>query len=338
LSTSADTILVTGATGFVGGALLQGLLARGVSQERLRCLVRDSSAAVRLGIPRRLLCVGDVTRPDSLAVAATGVRTVIHAAGAVTASRRRGYRRVNTEGTRNLLSAVLAGSPGCRFVFVSSLAAAGPSVDGSAVHLPASECRPVSVYGETKRQAELAVIESGLPHWIVRPPVVYGPGDAATRLLFKLACGRRCAVPLRTRPLSVIHVSDVTTALCAALAAEPQNAVLPLDGPQRTDTHGLMLAIAAACGRRAKLLRLPLPVVAAAATVCDVFAMMTGRSWLFSGDKVKEWRAEGWVADAAETRRRLGWRPQVELEEGLRQVAGSEGFDNRAVDDATRAR
>ena len=102
-----------------------------------------------------------------------------------------------------------------KVVLVSSLAAAGPSLDGADSNCGPAACRPVSVYGASKLQGELAFAESGLRHLIVRPPVVYGPGDSATRLLFAQALAPLCVVPLRPRPLSIIHVDDLVAALQA---------------------------------------------------------------------------------------------------------------------------
>ena len=75
--------------------------------------------------------------------------------------------------------------------------------------------------------ADLPALATGLAHCIVRPPVVYGPGDAATRLLFRQALAPLVAVPARRAPLSVIHSDDVVDALLAAIQRRPAGAILP---------------------------------------------------------------------------------------------------------------
>jgi len=316
---------VTGANGFLGRSLVAGLLATGRSPAALRCLVRDPERAAAAGIPRSSMWRGDLADAEALATAADGVDLVLHLAGAVRAWNRRGYDQANNDGTQRLVAAVTARAPAAHFVLVSSLAAAGPSVDGSGSEQMPDRCHPVSAYGESKRRGELTVVGSKLAWTIVRPPVVYGPGDAATQLLVRQACAPLCLVPPRPRPLSVISVRDVTTALLLAADCRPRAAVLPLDGPERTDTHALLRAIAAACGRRARLLPVPLGIAAAVAGVCDVWASLTHRASFFSGDKIKELRADGWVADGVAARALLAFVPMVTLAAGLLEVAVAAG-------------
>jgi len=324
-SVPVNSVLVTGATGFVGAELIRVLFASGVAPSQLRCLVRDADRAVRGGLPPECVRRGDLTDAASLRAAAADVGLVFHLAGTLKGSRASDYHAVNAAGTRALVLALRAQAARCHVVLVSSLAAAGPSTDGVGTDLPPDRCAPVSAYGESKRQGELALVQSGLSWTIVRPPVVYGPGDAATRLLFRQACAPLCAVPPRPRPLSVVHVTDVAGALLAAGRVRPRGAVLPLDGPDRTDTHALLRAIAAACGRRARLVPVPLALAAAAATLADAFCLLTRRASFFNGDKVKELRAPGWVADGSAARRLLALPPAQTLADGLAAVARAEG-------------
>ena len=309
--------------------LVQQLLRNGLPPGRLRCLVRDRARATAGGLPATSLHDGDLGDPAaerSLATALAGVAVVVHLAGTLKGCRPADYDAVNVGGTARLLRAVAAAAPGAHFVLVSSLAAAGPSIDGAVSALPPDRCRPVSAYGDSKRRAELEVLRTALPWTIVRPPVVYGPGDGATRLLFRQACARLTAVPPCARPLSVIHAGDVVRALAAAIAIAPAGAVLPLDGPERTDTHAFVRAIAAACGRKSRLIRVPLAFAGAAAACGDAFAALTGRTSYFNRDKVRELRAPGWVADGAPAKSILGFEPTVHLEEGLLAVARAESM------------
>ena len=317
-------ILVTGATGFLGGQLVRRLLAAGVDGERLRCLARDPARAAAAGPAEVRWCRGDLADPagTGLAAAAAGVTTVLHLAGTLKGHRPADYDAVNVDGTARLMAAVAAAAaPGAHVVLVSSLAAAGPSRDGAGSAAPPDQARPVSWYGTSKQRGELLVVGGRLPWTILRPPVIYGPGDAATRLLFRQACALLCAAPPRPQPLSVMHVDDVVAAVIAAARRRPVGAVLPLDGPERTDSHALLRAIAAACGRRARLLPVPLALAAAAAWASDCFGKLRGSTSYFNRDKVRELRAIGWVADGAPAAAALGVSPQIQLAAGLAAVA-----------------
>ena len=318
-------VLVTGGTGFVGGHLVRRLCGEGVG---LRCLVRDRRRASAGGLPGETLMEGCLEDRASLERAAKGVDLVVHLAGAISALRAADYFRSNAEGTRNLLSAVLRSAPGATLVHVSSITAAGPSPDGEGTALPPDRCQPCSLYGESKRRGELAVVDSpGEFRWLIlRPPLVYGPGDRATRLLFRQALAPLTPVPWTDRPLSLIHVRDLVQAIVQAGSCPSSRAILPLEGPDRLTIHALPRAIAAACGRRARLVPLPLFGVRGLALLADATARLRRRPGLFSRDKVREIAAAGWVADPNPARELLGFHPEIPTSQGLRDTARAEGF------------
>ncbi len=159
-------ILVTGGSGFIGGHLVEALCSRG---ERVRCLVRrklnDAGAEVVLG---------DLVSGAGVEEALEGVDLVMHLAGVTKALRVEDYYLGNVHATEKLALAVAA--RGIRMVHVSSLAAVGPSLDGTPVGED-DEARPVTHYGKSKLEGE-RIVRRLLPDAvIVRPPVVYGPRD-----------------------------------------------------------------------------------------------------------------------------------------------------------------
>lgn len=232
--TSMSRVLVTGATGFVGGHVAESLHEDGVA---LRLLVRPSSERTRLpaNIQRALargdgdveLFEGDLTEAGSLDGICDGVDGLIHCACAVKGTfdesqqSREIFLRVNVDGTLNL--ARQAASAGVRMVHVSSTAAMGPVTDTQVDE--ATECVPKAPYQISKRQAELALLElhedQQLDVVILRPCLVLGPGkDGGEPLkLFNLArfgvfpkIGGRMH---QTKPL--VDVRDVVQACEAAL-------------------------------------------------------------------------------------------------------------------------
>ncbi len=143
--------LVTGASGFIGRRLARELVRRG---DEVACLVRRTSRTAPLsGLPVELV-VGDLGDPGSLDAAVKGRDRVFHLAGVVQALDEADFDTANTRGTANLVGACLRAAPGLkRFVFVSSIAAAGPSGPGRPV-VETDAPKPVSAYGRSKLAAE----------------------------------------------------------------------------------------------------------------------------------------------------------------------------------------
>ena len=209
-------ILVTGGTGFIGSRLVARLVAQG---RPVRCLVRRSSSLANLPRSGVDLAYGDLDSGEGLPEAVRGVDTVIHLAGTTKATTVSGYDTGNATATANLLRA--AGAVG-RFVHVSSMAAAGPSALGrpltedAEAHYPP---HPVSHYGRSKLAAEQAVRKSAL--WertaMVRPPVVYGPGDKDVYQVLRAAArGWMVQIGSVDRRFSLIYVGDLVDGLIGA--------------------------------------------------------------------------------------------------------------------------
>ena len=231
-------ILVTGATGFVGSHIAERLAADG---HDVRVLLRATSSRRFLeGVPFEAV-EGDLTDAASLGPAARGVDAVIHAAGLVKARSVREFQAVNAQGTGNLLAAVEREAPGLtRFVYVSSIAAHGPSPGGAPRPLDAAPA-PVSVYGRAKAEGEALVRRSPLADRAVmlRLPGVYGPRDFEFLTFFRLA-------KLRLAPLlhggrntvSIIYVEDAAQAAAASPRRAPRWAARPTPPTTAGGTRG----------------------------------------------------------------------------------------------------
>jgi nucleoside-diphosphate-sugar epimerase len=165
-------LLVTGATGFVGSHVVRKLHRRG---HWIRALVRDPKRTEPIRDCIVEWIQGDLASPRALASACAGVEGVVHLAGLTKALSPGQFARVNAEGCARLAEAAAEASGPARFLLVSSLAAAGPCLDGSPLgeaHLPA----PVSAYGRSKldgeRAAAAALEGTSVSLTVVRPPIV----------------------------------------------------------------------------------------------------------------------------------------------------------------------
>src|SRR5258708_3904696 len=148
-------VLVTGASGFLGGHVAERLAARG---DHVRALVRRSSKRDHLEkIPRIELSEGALEDPERTAAAIDGVDAIVHAAGLVKARDTDEFFTVNVGGTSNLVAPARGrGASLKRFVFVSSLVACGPSADGSPV--PSDQETPNNTYARNQHTAQQSVL------------------------------------------------------------------------------------------------------------------------------------------------------------------------------------
>lgn len=309
-------ILITGATGFVGSHLVEHMTAR---DDRVRALVRETSDVGLLeehGIPTVLGSLSDET---SLRRAVEGVDTVLHLAAATRALAPDTFRKVNAEGTARLVAALQAEGGRQRLVFLSSLAAVGPS-RGRPLR-PGDPPQPLTAYGRSKLAAEEVVRASGLNAAVVRAPAVYGPRDRNLLPFFRLARFRVLPVAgPADRQLQVIHVEELAAALVAAADARSARGVYHVAEPRSYSWGEVVERIAEAVGRSG--LRVPVPgaLLKLAAAVSEGVARATRRPVIFDRDKAKELLAE-WTCETAAARRELGFEATVPLAEGLRETA-----------------
>jgi uncharacterized protein YbjT (DUF2867 family) len=236
-------ILLTGATGVIGGELLPALLASG---HEVRALVRDPR---RLGAERVnvQIALGDLSDPFSMRHAMRGVDTVIHLAAAIRDQSGGSIEELNGLGTLRLLrSAERAGVE--RFVFFSAMSA--------------SRFQRTRFF-RAKALAERAVLESPLEVTVFAPSIVYRPGDPWLTLLERLAM--LPAVPIsgsgraRYQP---IWARDVAACVAAALngGGSPR---YELAGPEILSYEGIVEEVLEASGRERPLVNVPLPLVRA---------------------------------------------------------------------------
>jgi NADH dehydrogenase len=243
-------LLLTGATGLIGSALLRRLTASG---QPVRCLVRDPR---RLG-PDRVrvqIALGDLADPPSFRNALRGVRTVVHLAAVIRDQPAGSIEELNGIATwRMVQAAERAGVE--HFVFFSSL--------GASSHNRTRVLR-------AKALAERAVLASDLPHTVLAPSLVYAPGDRLVTFLERLAM-LSPVMPLSGRgealyqPIWVEDVADCVMHLLAASAAAGGAANgrerFELAGPQTLSHREIVELVLRGAGRSRRLVSVPWPLV-----------------------------------------------------------------------------
>ena len=313
-------VLVTGSTGFIGSHLVAALVAHGW---RVRCLVRATSRREPLAAYAVEYVVGSLQDRQSLPPAVRGVDMVFHLAGATRASVRADYDRINYAGTRHLLEAcAAAATPLRKFLYISSIAAAGPSATGRPLTEDDPPC-PVGPYGQSKLRAEQAVLapQQTFPVMVLRPSAIYGPRDTDFFRLFQaLKYGLLPCVGRQQLHVDLCFVGDLVRGLLAAAeATRGSGEVFFLGGSPHT-WQELGGEIARQMGTRARHLVLPRHLVLAVARLADAWARLRQRPSLLARDTVIERLQPFWVYDSAKAWHTFGYAPRVALAEGVAET------------------
>jgi nucleoside-diphosphate-sugar epimerase len=296
---ASELLAITGATGFVGQAVLDAAAQAGID---VRALTRRKQAP-RPGVE---WVQGDLDDARALRRLVMRSSAVIHIAGVVSTPDPAGFEAGNVRGTLGVVNAALAAGVN-RFIHVSSLTAREPDL---------------SLYGGSKRRGERIVAASSLDWTIVRPPGVYGPRDTEMFEMFRLA--RRGVVPLppagRT---SLIHVGDLAALLLALVpGGEDVTGQIfePDDGRPGGWSHvDMARAIGLAVGRRPLVLPLPRRVLD--------WVARADRLWRKDGakltaDRVRYMCHPDWTVDPARHVPADRWQPQIATDIGLHATAG----------------
>lgn len=292
-------IAMTGATGFVGQALLQRALAEGWEVRALTRRMQPPRAGVTW-------VEGDLHDPAALLRLVEGTEAVIHVAGVVNAPDAAGFEAGNVAGTLNVVEAAKRAGVR-RFLFVSSLSAREPKL---------------SAYGASKAKAEKLVKASGLDWTTVRPPWIYGPGDRETLDMFKAARWRIVPMPPKPGRTSVIHVDDLARLLLALvppLAAVVRKTFEPDDGrPGGWSHYEIARAIGWAVGRRPLVLHLSSRLLGWAAQIDGKLRKDKAK---LTADRVSYMAHPDWVArERLRVPKRL-WEARIETRQGLMTTA-----------------
>jgi nucleoside-diphosphate-sugar epimerase len=291
-------IALTGSTGFVGGHVVKALAEAGIA---LRMLVRQAPQEGDFA-PSEFV-IGALADEAALARLVNGCAAVIHLAGAIAAPDRETFFAVNSHGTEKIARAAMAASVP-RLIHVSSLAARQPDI---------------SDYGASKRAAEDALLALGPTGLlIVRPPVVYGPGDRATLPLLGQLTRRTAFIPgNKLARFSLLYVDDLAKFLVAQTTGEIRGLIEIDDG--RVGAYGwtdLFAMAAESEGHRAKAVYVPQWLLESLAwPVGRIGAVLKLRVPLTPG-KVRELYHPDWVA------RPSGPMPQgaIQFAEGFRRT------------------
>ena len=294
---SEKPVLLTGATGFLGQHLQKALLAHG---NAVSAIVRPSSPHKDKLLPGVQIVLADLKDSGQLLTAIETGKAVIYCAGSV--------RGRNLEDFSDAINQAGAETP---LLLISSLAASRPGI---------------SDYANSKALGEQEILQRAKFPWtIFRPPAVYGRGDKEMLPILKLA--RKGIVtpagPEKQR-ISLIHADDLAAAVLSWLAAwhACQGRIFTLDDGHRQGYDWRQISEKASGGKY-RSIRIPRPLLFAAARANLLFSSLFGYAPMLSPGKARELIQADWLCDNEALNLATGWAPAIDLESGLEKTFGS---------------
>ncbi len=317
-------VLVTGGGGFIGRHLVIRLLARG---DTVRCMFHSTRQKALIDQLKQLgaeIIFGDLASLRDWRDVLDGIERVYHVAAATRARSRAEYYKSNLDGTLNLAKACITlGTQIDRFLFVSSLAAVGPSRNGTLMD-ESAPYHPVSEYGKSKMLAEQRLLDLAdrLPVTIVRPSAVYGPGERDLYSYFQLM--KYHLLPLigfNGKRVNLVYSDDVVNGIITA-ASSPSTigkAYFLADGRDYKSSE-VGKQIGSVMGIRPFTIRLPHSLAFLIGAVSEVMGKIMRRPIFFNIQKAREVVQDSWTCSIRNAKKDFGFSPNVDLREGLRRT------------------
>lgn len=299
-------VLITGSNGFVGSHIVGYLFERGYD---VRCLVRKTSNCLWLEDKPIQKVYGDICNMHLLENEIRNVDAIVHSAGILRANNREDYYRINREGTGNLIESVKKFNPSLKkFIYISSQAAMGPSIDGTLKKTGEIE-NPVSDYGKSKLLGEIETkkLSDKIPYTILRPASVYGPRDKDVFIFFKLVSMGLRPRPLTKRLFQLVFVEDICKAVMNSLdnkLSDNNTYFLADETAYNWEDIGLMIGAIA----QKNTVPIPLPDMAFrfVSFFSELASYFTGNAAVLNNQKINEMLQKYWLGDIQKTRKDLG--------------------------------
>jgi nucleoside-diphosphate-sugar epimerase len=310
-------VFITGATGFLGGALARALAREGAEVHALARPTADRSALDGVAITWH---DGDVTVPKTLRGVMAGAAWIIHAAGRLGQAGvpEEVYHRLHVDGTRNVMAAALATGGQPRVLHVSSPGVLGPNTGGPAAEdVPYAPSNPYERSKAAGEQAALEFASRGLPVVICRPEFVYGPGGRHVLGLFQaVRRGRFFFIDGGRHFCHPTFVADAVAGMLLCLRCGCSGAIYHITGPRPVTFRELGETIAAGLGVRPPWVSVPRWSAMLGAIGFEVLWRVSGRKpplsrtgvSFFSEDRLYSWQR---------AQEELGYTPEYDLATGV---------------------
>lgn len=316
--------LITGATGFIGGNILEHLWEEG---HFCRCLIRGRSRVYGLENRLNVECFqGDLTRRETLTGVCKGIDVVIHCAGLLGRwnDTIEDLYPVNAMGIINLSDEMIKNRVGF-VIYMSAGGVTGPVEGGRADET--YFCRPKTPYEKTKYQGErnaLMVFEKHrVPLTVIRPTFTYGPADPHKLALFRTIKKRRFV--LLGSGKSTVHplyIEDLINGIRLVLKKRPAGELFIMGGPRAVTKQELVCTIAQALGVKDRFFHVPTGLAGGASRISLRLAEIFKFEPVLTPSRVSM-MTKDWGYSIGKARKELGYEPTVYLKEGIRLTVQS---------------
>ncbi len=325
-------LLLTGATGFIGGYLLREAISLGYE---VWCAVRkESNRQHYQGLDIHLLDF-DFSSVDAMKKALSSVprreeeppfHYIIHNAGVTKATRPELFRIANAEQTKLFLEAIAYFPPPTRFLLMSSMGSYGLNATSERMNATMPQ-KPHTEYGKSKLLAEQYTLASAFPTTIVQPTGVYGYGDKDYWITVRtMKKGWSFLSGLTPQQLSYVYVEDLVRAVFFLMghADAVGKRYIVSDGKDYRDDEFTKIC-RRLLKRRIYTWRIPLPIIHCACLVGDWYGRITHRPIALNRDKYPIIKQRNWLCDITPLRS-LGFVPKYDLNAGLEETFRKAGL------------
>jgi len=313
-------VLITGATGLIGSKVAE-MLKTNCTEENFTvyCLARNTAHPTAGFLHRKYGCQiikGDVRDESSLKNAFTLAEpeVIINCAGVLRGLETSSYYAVNRDAVLSISK--LARDRNTKVVHISSLAAYGPALPGKPKQLPSSynladknKPIPISDYGRSKLEGNIALVNSGARYTIVVPSAVYGPRDKDMFFFFKLASMGIAITTARRRTIQLSYIEDVARVIIKCLKPDTDGNTYYTASPEEYNWLDIFQIIGTSVNKKIRLkLTLPEFLITTSAVLSEKFtAILWKKPAVFNRDKAREMLAPAWIASGSDiTEKELG--------------------------------
>lgn len=313
--------LITGATGFIGSSIVEGLLKEG---KEVVCLIRKEADLrwLREYVKYVSIRYGDFLYPQTLKDSFDDIDVVIHTAGVLNTYDWHNYYLINFLGTKNIVKACAENSRVKRFIFFSNFNASGPFLtkefrDESEIP------KPVSHFGRSKLLGEEEVLKykDQFNIIILRPTLAYGPRDLNLLSLFKISkSGFFGVFGDYEKIINLCYIDDLVNALSLLLQKNIDSGEIIYIGGENYPLYEIKDALSKVVKRKLKTIRLNRAILTPLSYSAELIGRMFKRPFVLNVDRVKDLSQNNWGVNINKAKALLSYTPQVSLIEGLQKT------------------